>query len=432
MRILYHHRTQSEDAQGIHIYEMVKAFRELGHEVEIVALVEMDQPGGKKVRGRGWEGLARWVPNWLYELMSLTYNLYGYRRLCGAVRARRPDLIYERYSLNTLCGVLAGKRFGIPMVLEVNAPLYYEQSKLGKLRFTRLARWSERWICSHSTRTVVVSQAMKDLLVEEGVPPAHMVVMPNGIDPQQFHPGVSGDSIRKRHGLDGRTVLGFVGWFRKWHGLEMLLEIMHEADLARHGARLFLVGDGPAYPDLIRYADAHDLRSAVIFTGPVGRDEIAAHIAAMDITLQPSVTEYASPMKIIEYMGMGKCTVAPNQPNIREILEEGVTGALFRPGDKDSMRAQIEALLRDPATSRRMGGMAAERVFERGFLWKANAERVLSFVFGELQEASPNSTMNRTTPAVVSSTAAMHRAAERPVASDAKVAVIPDIRLRQD
>lgn len=380
MRVLYHHRTQSGDAQGIHIYEMVKAFRELGHEVEIVALVELDQPGGQKIKGRSWERLTRWIPSWLYELMSLTYNLYGYRRLCKAIRVHRPDLIYERYALNTFCGVLAGKRFGIPMILEVNAPLYYEQQKLGKLTFARLARWSERWICSHSTSTVVVTQVMRDLLVEEGVPTRRMVVMSNGIDPQHFHPGISGEPIRTRYGMTGRTVLGFVGWFRKWHGLEFLLEIMHEAKLSEQGVMLLLVGDGPAYPDLIRYVDAHHLRSDVILTGPVGREEIAAHIAAMDITLQPNVTEYACPMKIIEYMGMGKCTVAPNQPNIREIVEEGVTGVLFQPGSKDSMRAQIEALVRNPAMSRRMGRTAAERIYARGFLWKANAERVLKLI----------------------------------------------------
>jgi glycosyltransferase involved in cell wall biosynthesis len=382
MNILYHHRTQSGDAQGIHIYEMVNAFRELGHEVDVVALVELDQPGGKKIRGRAWETLTRWIPSWLYELMSLTYNVYGYRRLCRAIRAKRPDLIYERYALNTFCGVLAGKRFGIPMILEVNAPLYYEQSKLGKLTFKRLARRLERWICSQSTRTVVVTEVMKDLLAKEGVPTHQMVVMSNGIDPQRFHPGISGEEVRTRYGLGGHTVLGFVGWFRKWHGLERLLEIMHESQLARQHVKLLLVGDGPASPDLIRYADEHNLRSAVIFTGPVGREAMAAHIAAMDITLQPSVTEYACPMKIIEYMGMGKCTVAPNQPNIREILEEGITGVLFQPDNKDSLRAQIEALVNNPDMRRRMGRTAAERIMARGFLWKANAERVLKLIAG--------------------------------------------------
>src|SRR3990172_12796710 len=199
MRILYHHRTQAEDAQGVHIYEMVNAFRELGHEVEMVALVELDQAGGEKIRGKGWSWLTRWGPNWLYELLGLAYNLFAYRRLCHAIRVNRPDLIYERYSLNTFCGIWASRRFHIPLVLEVNAPLYYEQQALGTLAFKRLARAAERWICSHATRTLVVSSVMKRYLTRQGVPERKVVVMPNGIDPRKFHPAVSGDAVRHQY-----------------------------------------------------------------------------------------------------------------------------------------------------------------------------------------------------------------------------------------
>ena len=383
MKILYHHRTQSEDAQGIHIYEMVQAFRDLGHEVDIVALVELDEKSESKIRGSQWQWLAAWVPSWLYELMSLAYNLYGYRRLCQTIKTKRPDVLYERYSLNTFCGLWASRRFGIPYVLEVNAPLYHEETKLGQLTFQRLARFSERWICSHSTRTFVVSQVMKDIFIREGVPAEQMLVVPNGIDPQKFHPSISGREIRQRYQLEGKLVIGFVGWFRPWHGLEMLLESMHERRLAEHGVRLLMIGDGPAYPALCRYVTAHGLESAVVFTGAVKRQDIAAYIAAIDIAVQPSAPEYACPMKIFEYMGMGKCIVAPDQPNIREILDDGTTGLLFHPGDKASLSAVLLKLLYDSAQREAIGRKAYERIFERGFLWQANAKKTLSAVFGE-------------------------------------------------
>jgi hypothetical protein len=146
MKILYHHRTQAEDAQGVHIHEMVRAFEELGHTVHMQALVELDRESRRKVRGAGWKRIAGRVPAWLYELMGLLYNLHGYRGLARAIRHSRPDLIYERYALNTFCGVWASRRFGIPLVLEVNAPLCREQIALGRLAFRRLARFSERWI----------------------------------------------------------------------------------------------------------------------------------------------------------------------------------------------------------------------------------------------------------------------------------------------
>lgn len=382
MRILYHHRTQSEDAQGIHIYEMVKAFRDLGHEVVAAALVEVDEFNGKNVRGSFWKTVLRWAPNWLYDLMALAYNPYGCWILYKTIKSKRPDLIYERYALNALCGIWASRFFGIPLVLEVNAPLYYEQDKLGKLVFKRIARFTERWICSHSTWTVVVSKAMKEVLAQEGVPDGKMVVIPNGIDPQRFHPHVTGEAVRQRYGLEGNLVVGFVGWFRKWHGLEMLLEIMHEARLAERGVRLLLVGDGPAFPDLYRYAETHDLLSTVVFTGPLRRQEVTTHIAAMDIAVQPSAPEYACPMKIFEYMGMGKCIVAPNQPNIREILENRVTGFLCEPGNKRSLQSTLLELLADPANREAVGLEASASIFKRSFLWHANAEKILTLVYG--------------------------------------------------
>ena len=382
MKILYHHRTRAEDAQGIHIGEMVQAFRDLGHEVEMVALVTKDEVQGKQTQGSAWGWLTRWVPAWLYELMSLLYNLYGYRRLCQVIKSTKPDLIYERYALNTFCSVWVSRRFGIPMVLEVNAPLYHEQMTLGRLTFPWLARFSERWICAHSTRTVVVSHVMKEILVQEGVPDEHIVVMPNGIDPQRFHPQISGQAVRQKYGLDGNIVVGFVGWFRLWHGLEMLLDVMRDSLLVAEQVRLLLIGDGPAYTDLSYYVKAHGLQAAVVFTGPVARHEIAAHIAAMDIAVQPAAPPYACPMKIFEYMGMGRCVVAPNQPNIREILTDGVNGLLFRPRDREHLHQVLLDAIRHATTRESMGRQAYITVYEQGYVWSANAEKTLALVQG--------------------------------------------------
>lgn len=383
MRILYHHRTQAEDAQGIHISEMVKAFRSLGHTVEVTSLVSTEQPIPEKSYGSHWKRMRELAPHWAYDLMTLAYNAYGYRALCRRIRSFRPDFIYERYSLNTFCGILASRRFGVPIVLEVNAPLAYEQDMLGNLAFKRVARFSERWICSHATKTLVVSHVMKDFLVHEGVPSGHMIVMPNGIDPDTFHPAVSGKTVRVRYGLDGQVVIGVVGWFRPWHGAELLLQAFHRANLASRGARLLLVGDGPACPDLQRFVERRNLSSVVVFTGPVPRKDIPGHIAAMDIAVQPSATGYACPMKIFEYMGMARCIVSPDQPNIREILQDRVTGFLFRPSDTESLQRTLTELLNQPAKRNAAGQKAYARIFEKGYLWQANAQRTVAVIFGD-------------------------------------------------
>ena len=136
------------------------------------------------------------------------------------------------------------------------------------------------------------------------------------------------------------------------------------------------------------YAETHQLLSAVIFTGPIPRDEIPAHIAAMDIAVQPRAPEYACPMKIFEYLGVGKCIVAPNQPNICEIINDGVTGYLFRPEDKESLRRTLLQVLDHPHQREIIGRRAAQSIHERRFLWQSNAQRTLDLIFESERAAS--------------------------------------------
>lgn len=379
MRILYHHRTLLEDAQGIHIGAMVRAFRDLGHEVEVVSLLQANGTRGP-VHGASLSRLTQGVPDSLYEVMSLGYNMYGYRRLASAIARQRPDLIYERYALNTMCGIWASRRFAIPLLLEVNAPLYYEQDQLGKLRFKRLAYRTERWICSNSTRTIVVSGVLRDVLAQEGVPAAHMIVIPNGIDPQQFNPGISGAAVRRRYDLEGKVVVGVVGWFRKWHGVDLLVKTMHEGGLLDGQVRVLLVGDGPANAEVFRYAEAHRLLDSVVFTGAVAQSEVPQHIAAIDVAVQPSATDYACPMKIIEYMAMERCIVAPDQPNIRELLDDRATAFLFAKGNAASFRKVLEHATGDSDERMRVAHRAYERLLQQQLLWRVNAQRAVDLI----------------------------------------------------
>src|SRR5262245_46231060 len=138
MRIIYHHRTQLDDAQGIHVRAMVRAFQELWHEVDVVSGLGCSANG--LAPARRWRIQTNRLPSTLYEGLSLLYNIRGYYRLGRALRERRAGLIYERYALNTFCGVLASRRFGVPLLLEVNAPWLDQLPSLAPLRFRRLAR----------------------------------------------------------------------------------------------------------------------------------------------------------------------------------------------------------------------------------------------------------------------------------------------------
>lgn len=378
MKILYHHRTRAEDAQGIHIAELIRAFRRLGHKVTVVGLIE---PGAASTgTGSSISRFASLVPAWAYEVLELLYNVYGFFVLRAEVRREKPDFIYERYALHNVSGVLVSAFCKVPLVLEVNAPLALEKAMYGSLVMGKLARLTERFICSRAHRTLVVSTPLKKILTASGVPEEKIVVMPNGINPDHFSARGSGAAVRERYGLQGKTVLGFVGWFRKWHGLEALLEVFCTHGMADKGMHIMLVGDGPACPDLERFARAKGIyESGVTFTGPVPRQEVPGYIAAFDVALQPDVTDYASPMKVFEYMAMGKGVIAPDKENMREIFGQGY-GALFSESDPEDMARVMLACAADTDRSGALGAQASSILRERGYYWTTNAEGVVALV----------------------------------------------------
>ena len=139
---------------------------------------------------------------------------------------------------------------------------------------------------------------------------------------------------------------------------------------------LLLVGDGPVRDELEQQAQRLGVADHVTFTGVVQRDQVASYVAAFDIALQPAVVAYASPLKLFEYLALGRAIVAPSQANIREVLEDGVNAVLFDPEDEAGLVKAIQRLIEDPALRQRLALKAGATISERGLTWHANAQRV--------------------------------------------------------
>ncbi|MFA9460960.1 glycosyltransferase family 4 protein [Thiohalorhabdus sp. Cl-TMA] len=381
MRILYHHRTRAEDAQGVHIEALCRAFEHLGHEVNLVGPATPSGNGGERSGSRDNATLfGRAMPHWLYEVLALGYNVPAFFLLVGQMLRQRPDVVYERYALFNVSGRLAAALFRVPFILEVNAPLSEEMQEHGGLVLRGLARRTENWLCRSATRTVVVSSAMREVFTRRGLPEERFLVIPNAVDRARFHPGVDGAPVRRELGLGARFTVGFVGWIRPWHGVADLLEAFALLVRKKPEAVLLLVGDGPAVPELRERAEALGLAEQVIFTGAVAREAVPGYVGAMDVAVQPNVTSYASPIKLFEYLAAGRAVVAPNRPNITEVVREGREGLLFQPGNVEQLAGQLSRLALDGDLRRELARKAANTVEERGFFWEANARRVLGAV----------------------------------------------------
>lgn len=375
MKILYHHRTRSKDGQYVHIEEMIRALRQLGHEVIVVAPPSAEtEDFGSDAGMVAW--LKRSIPKWMYELMELAYSLVAYRRLVRAVREHQPDCLYERYNLFLPAGIWLKRKFGLPMLLEVNAPIFEERTRYDGLALKGLARWSQSYTWKAADYVLPVTQVLGDIVASYGVPRERIVVIPNGINASQFSEAPENRAAKAALGLEGNIVLGFTGFVRDWHGLDKVIAMIAD-DPPESSRHLLVVGDGPARAALEAQARALSIQHRVSFTGVIGRDEVARYVAAFDIALQPAVVEYASPLKLFEYLALGKAIIGPAQPNLMEILTDGQNAVLFDPKAADGMAAAIGKLSADVALRERMGENARKTISDKRLTWRENALRAV-------------------------------------------------------
>jgi glycosyltransferase involved in cell wall biosynthesis len=371
MRILYSHRTKSADGQYVHIRSLTEALKRRGHQIIMAGPDDSGDSARRPLDAREAVSARAALPKLVYEAAELLYSARGYARLAAAASAR-PDVLYERYNLYYHAGVRLARARKIPLLLEVNAPLFHERSTHGGLALKPLARASERSIWRAADRVLPVTRALARMIEAEGVAPERLVVIPNGVD-REFLDPVDPAPVRERYGLQDKLVLGFTGFVRDWHGLDRVVRYLARR---RDNLHLLVVGDGDARCALEREAASLGVARRMTFTGVVQRDSVPAHVAAFDVALQPAVVPYASPLKLIEYMALGRAIIAPARDNIREILTDGADALLVAPEDEGALHAGLDALIEDQQLRSRLGAAARASCLRRRLTWDANAEKV--------------------------------------------------------
>lgn len=380
LKILYHHRTSSQDGQAVHIEEMIAAFRALGHEIILVAPAKTEH-SGFGVDDRWVVFLKRHMPRFCYELMELAYNLVSYRELARLIHRHQPDCIYERYNLLLLSGGWASRRFRLPLILEVNSPIFEERLRYDGFSLHRIAKWCQTHIWTSADLVLPVTQVMADIVQGYGVDPTRTTVLHNGINLHQFEQLAAQAPARAVLGLNGKLVLGFTGYIRKWHGLDKVIAMLalDPPDSARH---LLVVGDGPERVPLEQQAKQLNIQHRIQFTGVVHRKDVPGYVDLFDIALQPAVVAYASPLKLIEYLAAGKAIVAPAQPNICELLTDHHNALLFDPDQPDSMPAAINRLCQDKTLMERLQTNARDTIRVKQLTWSENAKKIVLLIEG--------------------------------------------------
>ncbi len=267
----------------------------------------------------------------------------------------RPDVLHAHSP--ALCGAAAlraGRKLGIPLVYEIRA--FWEDAAVGNgtgsagsLKY-RLTRRLEDHVVAGANAVVTICQGLKDDLVARGNNPARITISPNGVDLALFGDPVAPDpELRRRLNLGEGPVIGFIGSFYDYEGLDDLIDAMPLLLQSHADVRLLLVGGGPCEAALKAQAEASPAAHAIRFVGRVPHHEVERYYALTDVMTYPRkgsrLTDLVTPLKPLEAMAQGKLVAASAVGGHRELITDGDTGVLFAADDPTACAAALARLL---------------------------------------------------------------------------------------
>jgi PEP-CTERM/exosortase A-associated glycosyltransferase len=316
----------------------------------------------------------------LKELVVMARTL---RRIQEVVRRHRPDVIHAHSPvLNAIPALRAGRQFGIPVVYEVralweDAAVDHGTARHGGLRY-RLSRALETYALRRADAVTTICEGLRREIIARGIAPDRITVIPNAVDVEAFKFGKEPDEeLRAQLGLEGKLLVGFVGSFYAYEGLDLLLGALPRILAERPEIRVLLVGGGPQEEQLKDLARRLGVADKVIFAGRVAHAEVHRYYGLIDLLAYPRrsmrLTELVTPLKPLEAMAQGQLLVASDVGGHRELIRDGDTGCLFPAGRSDALADAVVRLLRESDWSSRR--LRARRFVESERNWRCSVER---------------------------------------------------------
>ncbi len=306
------------------------------------------------------------------------------KRIEAAVDAFRPDILHAHSPvIDALAALIVARRRKLPLVYEIRA--FWEDAAVGNGTGTagsaryRTTRALETWAVKRAGGVAVICEGLRRDLVARGIDADKIVVSPNGVDLDLFGTvPPRDDALAATLGLDGKDVVGFIGSFYDYEGLDDLIAAMPALIAARPNARLLMVGGGPMEAALRAQAAASPVADAIHFVGRVPHTEVERYYGLVDILAYPRkrmrLTDLVTPLKPLEAMAQGRLVAASDVGGHRELIRDGETGTLFAPDDPSAIAAALTAMFGDRL------GWDARRAVARAFVeqernWSSNIVR---------------------------------------------------------
>ena len=277
------------------------------------------------------------------------------QRLAEVAAAVKPQILHAHSPvLNAIPALRVGRRLGIPVVYEVRA--FWEDAAVdhgttaeGGLRY-RLTRRLETYALRRAGHVFTICEGLRGDIVALGVAPEKVTVVPNAVDIASFEPGGAPDqALKLQLGLAGCSVLGYIGSFYAYEGLDLLLAALPQVLRSRADVRLLLVGGGPQDEALRAQARRLDLADKVVFVGRVPHADVRRYYDLIDLLVYPRhsmrLTELVTPLKPLEAMAQGRVLLASDVGGHKELIRHGQTGWLFGAGRVEALAEAVTSLL---------------------------------------------------------------------------------------
>ncbi len=279
------------------------------------------------------------------------------RAIGAAVGAFRPDVLHVHSPvLGAIAAMAIARRHHLPLVYEIRA--FWEDAAVGNgngcegsWRY-RVTRALESWVVRRADAVIVICEGLRDDLIGRGIDPGKITVLPNGVDLTLFGDPPGPDALLANQlGLHDADVVGFIGSFYDYEGLDNLIAAMPALIASRPDARLLLVGGGPMDSALRVQAAASPVARAIRFVGRVPHTQVERYYGLVDVLAYPRkrmrLTDLVTPLKPLEAMAQGRLVAASDVGGHRELIDDGRTGMLFAADDPSAIAAALVAVFAD-------------------------------------------------------------------------------------
>jgi PEP-CTERM/exosortase A-associated glycosyltransferase len=280
------------------------------------------------------------------------------RRLSEVVKIVRPDILHAHSPvLNAIPALRVGRSSGIPVVYEVrafweDAAVDHGTSREWGMRY-RLTRGLESYALKRVDAITTICEGLRSDILGRGIAPEKVTVIPNAVNIENFSVGDTRDQqLVEDLGLEGKSLVGFIGSFYAYEGLNVLLQALPEMLSSNPDIRVLLVGGGPQEKELKAITTQLGLEDKVIFTGRVPHAQIQRYYNLIDVLVYPRLrmrlTDLVTPLKPLEAMAQGRLVMASDVGGHLELIRDGETGVLFTAGDPHALALKVLGLLSSP------------------------------------------------------------------------------------